>query len=253
MSLLRADSDCIQWKFVGAGCQERKDKWKRERCAHQATGQATIQWCPGVEQPKHLYQWRGISERETAACTDRSRVQSTGGIGALWRQRADATPRIPPGRVESQAAWSKTDRTTGRRIAWSHFEVQKRLAEAEIANVDVEATMIKETEDIASNQAQLAELEPLLASSAGFRKADGPDSGMPEWLANTLSSIAKHVQESSNIDRDAVAQSLLGLLVPGPPPIPPDALRSGTLDNTTDMCDVSNRGTRTKCGSQRRR
>ena len=26
---------------------------------------------------------------------------------------------------------------------------------------------------------------------------------MPEWLANTLSSIAKHVQESSNIDRDA--------------------------------------------------
>ena len=121
---------------------------------------------------------------------------------------------------------------------------QKRLAEAENAKVVVEATIIKETEDIASNQAQLPELEPLLASSAGFRKADGPDSRIPEWLANTLSSIAKHVQESSNIDRDAVAQSLLGLLVPGPPPIPPDALRSGTLDNNTDMCDVSNRGSK---------
>ena len=101
--------------------------------------------------------------------------------------------------------------------------------------------LIKETEDIANYQAQLAELEPLLASPAEFRKADGPDSVMPEWLANTLSSIAKHVQESSNIDRDAVAQSLLGLLVPAPPPIPPDALRSGTLDNTTDMCDVETR------------
>ena len=68
---------------------------------------------------------------------------------------------------------------------------------------------------------------------------------MPEWPANTLSSIAKHVQESSNIDRDAVAQSFLGLLVPAPPPIfPPDAQRSGTLDNTTDMCDVSNRGSK---------
>ena len=81
---------------------------------------------------------------------------------------------------------------------------QKRLAEAEIAKVEAEATIIEETEDIASYQAQLTELEPLLASSAGFRKADGPDSGMPEWLANTLSSISKHVQESSNIDRDAV-------------------------------------------------
>ena len=105
---------------------------------------------------------------------------------------------------------------------------QKRLVEPEYVKVEAEATIIKETEeDIASYQAQLAELEPLLASPEGFRKADGPDSGMPEWLANTLSSIAKHVQESSNTDRDAVAQSLLGLLVPAPPLIPPDALRSG--------------------------
>ena len=54
------------------------------------------------------------------------------------------------------------------------------LAEAEIAKLEAEATIIKETEVIASYQAQLAELEPLLASSAGFRKADGLDSGMPE-------------------------------------------------------------------------
>ena len=190
--------------------------------------------------PRHPYQWRQISERETAACTDCSRVQCTGRIGALWRQRPDATPRIPPGRAESQAAWSKTDR-----IAWSVISrCQKRLAEAEIAKVEAEATTIKETGDVASYQARLAELEPLLGSSVGFRTADGPDSGMPEWLANTLSSIAKDVQESSNIDRDAVAQSLVGLLVPAPPPIQPDALRSGTLDNTTNMCDVSNRGSK---------
>ena len=125
VSSVRADSKRIQWEFVGAGRQERQDKWKGERGAHQATGQATVQWCPGGDQPRHLYQWREISERETAACTDCSRVQSTGRIGALWRQRADATPRIPPGRVESQAVWSKTDRTTSRRIAWSHFEVPK--------------------------------------------------------------------------------------------------------------------------------
>ena len=91
VSLLRADSERIQWEFVGASRQERQDKWKGKRCAHQATGQATIQWCPGGEQPRHLFQWRETSERETAACTDCSCVQSTGRVGALWRQRADAT------------------------------------------------------------------------------------------------------------------------------------------------------------------
>ena len=120
--------------------------------------------------------------------------------------RADATSRNPSGRFESRV------------ISRCH----KRLAEAEAAKVEAEATIIKEMEDTANYQAQLAELEPLLTSTVGFRKADGPNNGVPEWLANTLSSIAKHLQESGNIDREAVAQSLLGLLVAGPPPTPPD-------------------------------
>ena len=114
---------------------------------------------------------------------------------------------------------------------------QKRLAEAETAKVDAEATIIKETEDIASYQAQLAELEPLLASSAGFR---GRWTG--QWDAGVASKHSIINRQTRARERDAVAQSLLGLLVPAPPPIPPDALRSGTLDNNTDMCDMSNRG-----------
>ena len=48
---------------------------------------------------------------------------------------------------------------------------QKRLAEAEIAKAEAEATIIKETEDMASYRTQLAELEPLLTTSTGFRRA----------------------------------------------------------------------------------
>ena len=51
VSLLRADSERIQWKFVGAGCEEMQDKWKREWYAHQATGQATVQWCLAGSSP----------------------------------------------------------------------------------------------------------------------------------------------------------------------------------------------------------
>ena len=167
----RADSERIQWEFVGAGRQERQDKWKGVRCAHQATGQATVQWCPGGEQPRHLFQWREISERETAACTDCSHVQSTGSIGALWRQRAECNPSNPAGRVESQAAWSKTDRKTGRRIPWSHFEVPEA----------------------------------------------------PRGSGNCQSGSRSHYHQRDRGHR---------------------ALRSGTPDNTTDMCDVSNRGSK---------
>ena len=124
---------------------------------------------------------------------------------------------------------------------------QKRLADAETAKADAEAIIIKETEDIASYRAQLAELEPLLTTSTGFRKADEPNNGVPEWVANTLSSIAKHMMESSTIDREAVAQSLLGLMVPAPPPTPPEAPEAqqcGALDDSTDMSDVSSRGSK---------
>ena len=126
---------------------------------------------------------------------------------------------------------------------------QKRLAEAEIAKAEAEATIIKETEDMASYRTQLAELEPLLTTSTGFRRADEPNNGMPEWVASTLSSIAKHMLESSTIDREAVAQSLLGLMVPAPPPAPPDAQQNGVSNNIIDMCDVASRGNKHEGGA----
>ena len=117
--LLRTGTEDIKWKLVGTGRQERKDQWKRERCAHQAT----VQRCPGCEQPRCLRQWREISEYETVACADCNSVQSTDRIGSFRRQRTDATSRIPLDRFESQTAWSKADWTTSRWAAWSHFEV----------------------------------------------------------------------------------------------------------------------------------
>ena len=85
---------------------------------------------------------------------------------------------------------------------------QKRLAEAEIAKAEAEATIIKGTEDMASYRTQLAELEPLLTTSTGFRRADEPNNGMPEWVASTLSSIATHTLESSTIDRQRGCRSI---------------------------------------------
>ena len=160
------------------------------------------------------------------------------------RQRADATPPNRPGRVECQAARSKTDRTTSRRTAWSHFEVPEALR--------------------GSRNCQSGSRSYDYQGDRGHRELPGPTRGSRttpcficgvsqgrwtgQWDARVagkhLSSIAKHVQENSNIDRDAVAQSLLCLLVPAPPPIPPDALRSGTPNNTADMCNVSNRGSK---------
>ena len=166
MPLLWTGTEDIQWKTGGYRSPRKERQWKRERCAHQAT----VQRCPGCEQPRCLRQWREISEYETVACADCSSVQSTDRIGSFRRQRLDANLSNPLDRFESQTAWSKADWTSSRWAAWSHSRCQKRLAEAEIAKVEAEVTIIKETEDIASYRTQLAELEPLAHYIYGFRK-----------------------------------------------------------------------------------
>ena len=121
MPLLRTGTEDIQWKLVGTGRQERKDQWKRERCAHQATAPRYS----SCEQSRCLCQWRGIREYGTVTCADCSSVQSTDRIGSFRRQRIDATSRIPIDRFESQTAWNKADWTTSRWAAWSYFEVSE--------------------------------------------------------------------------------------------------------------------------------
>ena len=222
---------------MGTGRQERKDQWKRERCAHQATA---LRYS-SCEQPRCLRQWREISEYETVA-------QIAAVSKALTELEASEDKKLMQ-RLESRLTDLKArlhgTRPIGQQvdglrgvISWC----QKRLAEAEIAKAEAEATIIKETEDMASYRTQLPELEPLL-------KADEPNNGMPEWVASTLSSIAKHMLESSTIDREAVAQSLLGLMVPAPPPAPPDAQQNGVSNNIIDMCDVTSRGNKHEGGA----
>ena len=121
MPLLRTGTEDIQWKLVGTGRQERKEQWKRERCAHQATA---LRYS-SCEQSRCLCQWREISVYETVTCADRSSVQSTDRIGSFRRQKIDATSRIPLDRFESQTAWNKADWTTSRWAAWSYFEVSE--------------------------------------------------------------------------------------------------------------------------------
>ena len=229
MPLLRTGTEDIQWKLVGTGRQERKDQWKRERCAHQATA---LRYS-SCDLSRCSCQWREISEYETVACA--GCVQSC--CLRQWREKfcvyetvCELFAAVSKALTELEASEDKelmqplesrlTDskarlhgtRPIGQRGVISRC--QKRLAEAEIAKAEAEATIIKETEDMASYRTQLAELEPLLTTSTGFRRADEPNNGMPEWVASTLSSIAKHMLESSTIDREAVAQSLLGLMVP---------------------------------------
>ena len=106
---------------MGTGRQERKDQWKRERCAHQTT---TLRYS-SCEQSRCLRQWREINEYETVACADCSSVQGTDRIGSFRRQRVDATSRIPLDGLESQTAWNKADWTTSRWAAWSYLEVSE--------------------------------------------------------------------------------------------------------------------------------
>ena len=239
--LLRTSNEDIQWKLVDTGRQERKDQWKRKRC----TRQATVPRYPSCNHPRRLRQRREISECETVACADRSSVQSTYRIGRCRRQELmqPLESRLSDLKARLHGARPIGQQVDGLRGVISRC--QKRLAEAETARAEAEAAIIKETEDIASYQTQLAELEPLLTTSTGFRKADEPNNGVPEWVASTLSSIAKHMLESNTIDREAVAQSLLGLMVPAPPPTPPETQQNGApndITDITDMCDIACRG-----------
>ena len=187
---------------------------------------------------RHLYQWREIS----VVNVKQLHAQIAAVSKALTELEASGDKELMQP-LESRLAELKATlhgaRPIGQQVDGLRGVIsrcQKRLAEAEAAKTEAEAAIIKETEDITNYQAQLTELEPLLTASTGTRKADGPNYGVPEWVASTLASIAKHMQESSNIDREAVAQSLLGLLV--------DAQQTGALDSTTDMCDVSSRGSK---------
>ena len=222
-SSLRADSERIQWEFVGASRRERQDKWKGERGAHQATGQAIVQGCPGGEKPRHLYQWREISERETAAY---------------------AASRIPPGRVESQAAWSKTDRTTGRRIARSHFEVPKTPRGS--GNCQSGSRSHYHQRD--SGHCELP------SSTCGTRATPCFICGVSQgrWTGQRDASVAcKHsiinrrTRAGEQQYRQRRSCSIPSRTAnPNTSTIPPDTQRSGTMDITVDMCDVSNRGSK---------
>ena len=203
--------------------------------------QATVQRCPGCEQPRRLRNGEKLVNMKQLHAQIAAVSKALTGSEAS-EDRIDATSRI---RLTELKAGLHGARPIGQQVDGLRGVIsrcQKRLAEAEIAKAEAYATIIKETEDIASYRTQLAELEPLLTTSTGFRKADEPNNGVPEWVASTLSSIAKHMLESSTIDREAVAQSLLGLMVPAPPPAPPDAQQNGVSNNSTDMCDVSSRG-----------
>ena len=208
---------------------------EKGRCAHQATAL----WYSSCEQSRCLCQWREISEYETATCADCSSVQSTDRIGSFRRQRIDATSRIPLDRFESQTAWNKADWTTSRWAAWSHFEV----SETPCRSGDRQSGSRSYHYQRARGHGELS------IPTRRTRRADEPNNGMPEWVASTLSSIAKHMLESSTFDREAVAQSLLGLMVPAPPPAPPDAQQNGVSNNIIDMCDVASRGNKHEGGA----
>ena len=183
---------------------------EKGRCAH------TKQQYNGAQavNPRCLRQWREISEYETVACADCSSVQSTDRIGSFRRHRIDATSRIPLDRFESQNAWSKADWTTSRWAAWSHFEVP----EAPCRSGDRQSGSRSYHHQRDRGHCELPNPTRRTRTTphyiCGGSQADEPNNGMPEWVASTLSSIAKHMLESSTTDREAVAQSLLGLMVP---------------------------------------
>ena len=185
VTLLRTGTEDIQWKLVGTGRQERKDQWKRARCAHQATALrfSNCEHSPDAyangEKLASMKQLHAQIAAVSKALTELEASEDKELMQPLESRLTDLKARLHGTRPIGQ-------QVDGLRGVISRC--QKRLAEAEIAKADAEATIIKETEDMASHQTQLAELEPLLTISTGFRKADEPNNGMPEWVASTLSS-----------------------------------------------------------------
>ena len=214
-SLLRADSERTQWEFVGACRQERQDKWKGERGAHQATSQATVQWCPGGEQPdtytnsEKLVNVNQLHAQIAAVSKALAELELFGDkelMQPLESRLAELKARLHGARPIGQ----QVDGLRG--VKWKPKpRSSKRQSTSRVTRLN------------------LRNSSHSLLHLRGFARQMDRTAGC---------------QSGCNIDRDAVAQSLLGLLVPAPPPIPPDALRNGTLDNTTDMCDVSNRGSK---------
>ena len=167
MSLLRADSDCIQWKFVGAGCQERQDKWKRESVHIKQQAKQQFNGVQAWSSPdtyingEEFVNVKQLHAQIAAVSKALAALELSGDkelMQPLESRLVELKARLHGARPIGQ-------QVDGLRGVISRC--QKRLAKAENAKVVVEATIIKETEDIASNQAQLPELEPLLASSAG--------------------------------------------------------------------------------------
>ena len=142
---------------------------------------------------------------------------------------------------------------------------QKRLTEAEIAKVEAEATIIKETMDISNYQAQLAELEPLLASSAGF--SQGRWTGQRDARVACKHSIVNRQTRAGEQQYRQRRSCTIPSRTAGPstsayPTRCAAKWNVGTILPTCAMCRIAGASTRavqtghrtrTKCGSQRKR
>ena len=165
--LLWTGNEDIQWKLVGTGCQERK----RERCAHQAT----VQRCSGCEQRRCLRQWREQLHAQIAAVSK-----------ALTELEAsEDKDLIQP--LESRLTVLKARLHGARRIGQVDglhgvISCEKRLAEAEIAKAEAEATIIKETEDIGSTEPNSQNSNHSSLHLRGFAKQTSRTTGCPNGL-----------------------------------------------------------------------
>ena len=153
VSSLRADSERIQWEFVGACRQERQDKSKGERVHIKQQAKQQSNGVQAGSSPdtningEKLENVKQLHAQIAAVSKARAELELSGDkelMQLLESRLAELKARLHGARPIGQ-------QVDGLRGVISRC--QKRLAEAEIAKVEAEASIIKETVDIASYQA----------------------------------------------------------------------------------------------------
>ena len=217
---------------MGASRQERQDKWKGKRCAHQSTGQATVQWCPPDTDinGEKLVNVKQLHAQIAAVSKALAELELSGDkelMQPLESRLAELKARLHGARPIGQ-------QVDGLRGVISRCN--ERLAEAEIATVEAERTL----------RITKLNLRNWSHSLLHLRVSQG------RWTEQRDARVAcKHsvVNRQTRAGEQQYRQRRSCTIpsrasVPSASAYPPDALRSGMVDIATDMCDVSNRGSK---------
>ena len=219
----------MPWPALTTTRQQRKQKGAQREAPHKPTppdgrvaapssapaaaGQAGEQGSPTQ-----------VRARLKAATTARDELAATGAAATLMQALDEEIANLKKALQDRKPQAERLEGLRGvilrgeRRLEAAKRELKEALDKVE-----------KEEKEIAENKEELAQLEKDIVSGI----SDGAFSGSataapPPWLKASLADIARHVRTATEVNLDTLADTLDGLLLPPPAPMPPDADDGGT-------------------------